>query len=406
MNTNIVISLDTRRKRKDGSYPIILRLSHKRKTNSISLGSAVPLEYWDKKKRLVKKSYKGVTSVTRLNNLFLKKKSDALEVITKLEAREELHLLSIKQLKEKITNDKKAKSASFFDFGQKLAEEMMQAKRVGNARSYKLFLTILKSYAKGRDLTFEDINYDFIKKWETTHLAKGNKVNGFASYMRTLRAIYNKGIQAGLVDKKAYPFERYKIKTTPTEKRAISIDSLKKILVLELDQKHELFHVRNMFIASYLLYGMNFMDMVYLKTSNIINGRIKYRRRKTAKLYDIKITEQLQEILNFYTNGKSDDEYVFPAIKRNNLNEQYKDIEWARKKFNKGLKKLAALCGIEETLTSYVARHSFATQAMMNDVPLQAISAMLGHSKLSTTQIYLASLPSEVMDEYHDKLKL
>lgn len=346
MNTNIIISLDKRRKKKDGSYPLIMRLTHNStKTTSIALGVSVHESFWDDKKKLVKKTYKGVSSVARLNNLLSKKKSDAMSIITKFEERGELQLLSITQLKAKITQNKKAVLASFFDFGHKLADEMIQAKRVGNARSYKLFLTILKSYVKGRDLTFEDINYDFIKKWETTHLAKGNKINGFASYMRTLRAIYNKGIQAGLVDKKAYPFERYKIKTTPTEKRAISIESLKKILLLELDQKHELFHVRNMFIASYLLYGMNFMDMVYLKTSNIASGRIKYRRRKTAKLYDIKITEQLQEILNFYTNGKDDDEYVFPAIKRNGLNEQYKDIEWARKKFNKGLKKLAVLCG-------------------------------------------------------------
>lgn len=146
--------------------------------------------------------------------------------------------------------------------------------------------------------------------------------------------------------------------------------------------------------------------MAFMKFSNIINGRIKYRRKKTAKLYDIKITEQLSELLGFYMKDKESDDFIFPIIKRTKISDQYKDIEWARKRFNRGLKKLAELCKIEEKLTSYVARHSFATQAMLNDVPLQVISAMLGHAKLSTTQIYLASLPSEVMDEYQEKLKL
>ena len=137
-----------------------------------------------------------------------------------------------------------------------------------------------------------------------------------------------------------------------------------------------------------------------------INGRVKYRRKKTSKLYDIPLSEQLKNILDYYLVGKGPSDFIFPIIKREDLEDQYKDIKWARKRYNKGLKEIQVLCGIEETLTSYVIRHSFATQALLKDVPIKAISEMLGHSKLSTTEVYLKSLPSRLLDKFAEKLNL
>jgi len=337
MNTNIVISLDKRRKKKDGTYPIIMRLSHNRKSIGIPLGISVQEKDWDAKRREVKKSYKGVSSITRLNNLILKKKAEAMEMVTKLEDRAELQFMSVKQIKERITHSNT--SSSIFAFSERLMDEMKQAQRFGNARTYKLVLGVLKTYNKNRDLRFEEINYAFLKKWETSHLSRGNSLNSLSVYMRTIRAIYNQAIKAGLIEKQAYPFDKYKIKSTPTEKRAISVESLKKIVYLVLDKDHKLFHVRNLFVTSYLLYGMNFIDMAFIKKSDIIDGRIKYRRKKTAKLYDIKVTEQLQGILDFYTKESKPDSFLFPIIKRTELGDQYKDVDWARKQYNRYLKK-------------------------------------------------------------------
>ncbi len=126
--------------------------------------------------------------------------------------------------------------------------------------------------------------------------------------------------------------------------------------------------------------------------------------RKQGKLYDIKITEKLQEIISIYTGNKEKHEYIFPIVKRDKLELQHKDIDWERHRYNKGLKRIGALCGIQDNLTSYVSRHSFATQAMLQDVPLLAISAMLGHSKLNTTQIYLKSLPNNILDTYNEQI--
>ena len=224
--------------------------------------------------------------------------------------------------------------------------------------------------------------------------------------MRVIRALFNKGIKAGLIEKEAYPFTYYSIPQTPTEKRALNAEDLRKILEIELPREEVLYRYRNYFVCSFFLYGMNFTDMAYLKVGNIIDGRIKYQRKKTGKLYNIKITKQLSQILSIYLEGKEKQDYIFPVIKRENLAKQEREINWERQRYNRGLKKIQKLCGIEQKLTTYVSRHSFATQALWHNVPLEAISAMLGHSKLNTTQIYLKSLPTNILDEYNEKLIL
>lgn len=398
-NTNIVISLDTRRIKKDGSYPLIMRLGHHERTTSIPIGISLKEKDWDDSSKLVKKSYVGLNSVSRLNNLIQKKKADAMDILLKLDETEQLDLLPITDLKDKIL--RQHTKLSFFQYGEQQVQDLLKANRIGTARSYSGVLRVLKKYNGGKDLFFEQITFSFLTKFETNHRSNGNGTNGLAVYMRTIRAIYNKAIKEGFVEKELYPFNDYKIKTAPTKKRALDWDLLKEIISLELKQDHICFNARNYFLASYMMYGMNFTDMAFLLKSDIVNGRIMYRRKKTSKLYDIKVTEGLQTILNHYINKNAESPYVFPIVKRENSLNQEKDIQWARKRYNKKLKKLAELCGIDSNLTSYVSRHSFATQAMHKSIPLNAISSMLGHSSLKTTEIYLKSLPSNVLDDYN-----
>jgi site-specific recombinase XerD len=402
MKTNLTLALDLRRKKSDNTYPIILRLSHLRKTTSISLGYSIEKEYWDSRKRNVRNSYKGVTSVSKLKNILLKEKTRASDIINDLFDKKELEFLSIKQVKDKIVRT--SKYESFFEFGFGLAEDLKKAQRYGTARNYIGVLGTFKTYNNNKDLKFNELNYDFLLKYESQYLSKGNSINGLASNLRTIKAIYNKAIRAGLVKKEAYPFTNYKIRTIPTKKRAIDLESIKKILVLSLDNSSALFHYRNYFLASFMMYGISFKDMAFLKLENIIHGRISFQRSKTGKLYDIKISDQLEKILSMYSANKEKNEFIFPIVKRDKLELQHKDIDWERHRYNKGLKKIATLCNIEDNLTSYVSRHSFATQAMLQNVPLIAISAMLGHSKLNTTQIYLKSLPNYILDAYNERI--
>nr|WP_256442802.1 site-specific integrase [Flagellimonas sp. 389] len=149
---------------------------------------------------------------------------------------------------------------------------------------------------------------------------------------------------------------------------------------------------------------MSFIDMAFLRRENIIDGRIKFQRRKTGKRYDIVITNQIKPIIQYYMDYHNPSGFLLPIIYRDTLELQYKDAQWELRRYNIGLKEIAKKCGIEERLTSYVSRHSFATHAMFKKVPLEAISAMMGHNKLSTTQIYLKSLPNNILDSYQLEL--
>ncbi|HDZ04669.1 hypothetical protein LCGC14_0354370 [marine sediment metagenome] len=405
MQTSLSLSLDTRRIRKDSSFPIIIRLGHFQKTTSIATGQSVQETYWDDSKKLVRRSYKGVQSVQFLNNLLRSELTKAQEIINRLHHKGELDFLSVTQLKNKIVN--KSKYDSFFVYGLAKAQELRESKRFGTARNYEGVLNILKVFNNGKNLKFNELNLSFLERFDRFHLSKpGNTQNGLASYMRTIKAIYNKGIKDGIIEREHYPFQNYQIRTVPTEKRAIKVEYIKKILELNFEENNSLFNYRNYFLLSYLTMGMSFIDMAFLQKGNIVDGRIKFQRKKTSKMYDIKITEQISVILKYYVSHKKRSDFILPILKRDTLELQYKDAQWGLKNYNKGLKKIAALCNIEERLTSYVSRHSFATHALFKNIPLSAISAMLGHSKLSTTQIYLKSLPSNIIDTYQEELNI
>lgn len=203
---------------------------------------------------------------------------------------------------------------------------------------------------------------------------------------------------------KHYPFKKYKINTTPTQKRAIQRDLLAEIFKLDLTLEHPCFHARNYFVISYLLNGMNFYDVALITKDNIVNGRVQYQRNKTSKPFDVKITPALQELLNY--NVLSNRQYIFDIVKRQTPDLIDKDIKWARKRYNKKLIVVADLCGIDTNLTSYVSRHSFATEARRQNVPIDAIKTMLGHSSVKTTEIYLAGLPSDLLDEFNARIAL
>ena len=150
---------------------------------------------------------------------------------------------------------------------------------------------------------------------------------------------------------------------------------------------------------------MNFTDMAWLKVENLSEGRIKYVRQKTKKVYDIKILDSVKPILDYYCAGKKPEDFIFPIIREKDPARQHKNILWARKRYNIKLNIIAGQCGITENLTSYVSRHSAATAALFVGIPVTAISQLLGHSSLAVTQTYLKSMPDSVIDSYHEQIE-
>ncbi len=402
MNTSAVITLDTRKPKKDGTSPIILRIVHNRESAPIRTGVYISEKDWDAEKREVRSSFRGTESVTRLNNRLRKMKSEATDLILKLDEQKGLQPLTVYELRDLI--EKKPQKHSFLDFTQEQINDLNKAKRFGNARSYRSTLLFLKAYLRGKDLTFLRVTPDFLKKLEIWHLSKGNKLNGLAVHMRAIRAIYNLGIKMKIVDKELYPFKEYTIQTEKTRKRAIPISHIQRIEALKLKKDHPLYHTRHYFLFSFYAWGMPFVDLAQLKVSDLIDGRIQYDRQKTGAPFNVKLIQPLQQILAVYLPNKKINDYIFPIVKREDLGEQYKDILWARARYNKKLKKLAVLCGIEENLTSYVSRHSFATRAKNLGTDTATISDFLGHTSLGTTQNYLDDLPNDLMDDIHEKI--
>jgi len=403
MNTSIKISLDTRREKKDGSYPIILRLAHGRNTIPISLGYSVPENDWDDSSGKIKKTYKGISNVTRLNNLIQKRKANALDIITQLLDSGEIQYLTIKELKDRIVSE--SSKTTFYKYTEQFIDELKDAGRLGYAQSVKSTLNAVKRFRNDKDLTFEEFNNKILLQFDNYCRKNDLAVNSIAVYMKTIKVVFNRAIKDGYVKRDFYPFSGYKIKVAKTRKRAIRRDVIKLIEDLSFQEGSKLWHARNYFLFSFYTMGMNFADMAYLKVENLNDGRINYTRQKTRKKYSIKINSSIQEIMSHYIDKKEPDTYIFPIILRTeNKILEFKDISERRRRYNHYLKDIAKHIGIETNLTSYVARHSWATIAKHKGVPIAAISEGMGHEDVKTTEIYLDSFDKEILDDYNEMI--
>lgn len=401
MKTYIKISLDTRRKNTK-TYPLIFRLTHNRKSTSIATGHQIEVTDWDDNKQKIKPSFKGTESPGRLNNLLQKKMAHMVDILTRLDDHGKLKYMSISEVRNHITQS--TNRITFFQFTDNQIKELKQAKRVGNARVYQHTLNAVKNFRKNRDFTFDELNLDFLNRFERHYLAKGNKLGGISVYLRTVRAINRKAIKAGIADKEGYAFDDYTIRNGKPQKKALTLSAIRKISELELDEGTALYRDKNIFMMSFLLNGMSFVDLARLKLSNIVDGRIQYARQKTEEPFNIKIHDQLIPILDYFSKDKRKSDYLLDIIPDGNPVDQYNKVTWARKRYNKNLKELAKMAGIEENVTSYAARHTFASGADDMGIPLTAISQMMGHKRISTTQAYLSGLRKSKIDTYQDEI--
>jgi integrase/recombinase XerD len=215
----------------------------------------------------------------------------------------------------------------------------------------------------------------------------------------------------GIVQESFYPFGRnkYTIPTGPSRKRAISKNDIIKIKNLDLPENSPLWHARNYFLFSFYTMGMNWSDMAHLKIKNIVNDRIEYIRlktkRKTDKSFSVKINPKIQGILAYYAYGKDMDDLIFPIIQRtDNPSIIREDIMNRLRRYNKNLERIGDLCGIEEKLTSYVSRHSWATIAKKSGIDIGIISDALGHQDALVTRTYLDSFGNKEIDLANDNI--
>lgn len=284
---------------------------------------------------------------------------------------------------------------------------MMVANRIGNAKAYKNIYMVLNRYRNNRDFTFQDFDYKFLEDFEKDYRSRGNSTNALCFVFRQMRAVYNRAAKNGLAKPEDSPFNYYKIRVEETKKRAINLTDIEKINQGEgLNYGSKEWHARNYFMLSFAIQGISFIDLAYLKMSDIIGDfeRIQYRRRKTHKLISVPIGKGMKDILDNYINYQTDDEYILPIIKnKGNPQREYQDVKYGLREYNLSLKKLASKYEIKANLTSYVARHSFASVLNEQGVSAKIIGQFLGHRTEEVTQKYLASLGQDHLDKERQK---
>ena len=280
-------------------------------------------------------------------------------------------------------------------FIEEQIKQLREEHRFGTANNYEKTMRSLESFLRNKKLTFTNFNEQLIADYNTYLISKGLMRNSISFYMRNLRAIYNKAVKQKIVRKKDLFLEVY-TGIDKTRKRAVDERLISKLYNLKLDNNDVLSLTRDIFIFSYCMRGMSFVDIAYLKKSDISNGVISYCRRKTGQLMNVRIESCMQCIINKYKENTS--EYIFPIIKSDDKGEAYKQYRSAINIYNRNLGVLSDMIGSGCKLSSYTARHSWATAARKHDVPISVISAGMGHSSETTTQIYLKSIEDDVVD--------
>ena len=395
------LTLDKRRNYSDGRSPLIIRLTAENKTTSIHLGIKILPTEWDAKKLRVTKKHASYLEL----NLHLKKTILHYEkkLLGFLSFRPDA---SLSELKYALTVSYDTNEMLFHDFAIEQVEKLRIQGRHGNAQSYVSAINSVIKY-KNKKLRLSDINYAFILEYDAHLSASGISVNGAAAYMRALRALLNRAGKLDVYNMSQYPFRSFKIRTQKTISRAIPLESIRKIAHVELDKDSKHFHARNMFTLIFGLIGISFMDLILLKKSSVKNGRIVYKRRKTGKLYSVKLSPTVQNIFEYYKTPESP--YLLPQFGLDDVPEAKvrHHVNLGLKSTNRYLKQLGYQLQLDIPLTTYVARYSWANIAKANGYSKDLIAEALGHNYgNAVTGIYLETYGNKTIDHANERLQL
>lgn len=307
----------------------------------------------------------------------------------------------------------------FLEYARAEAERMQQLGRLGTARNYvcaaKRFADYLKTLER-RDVAFSRLTCQLIHGFEDWLKKEGVSHNTSSAYLRCLHALFMRATDEQAGD----PFRGTYRGVAKTTKRAVAPDDIRQIAEFDIraavirqresetkttggiqfEQKVEkLTFARDLFLFCFCARGMTFVDVAYLRKTDVCNGTVCYCRRKTGQRLMVKIEDDMQTVINRYPSTTA---YLFPILPAADEKATYKSYLSASAHYNEALSELGDLIGLK--LTSYVSRHSWATIAHENDVPLSVISQAMGHDSERTTEIYLKSLSSTRIDQANHSL--
>jgi len=404
-----------------GSGVLVLQVTRRRVARTMKTPYVLSFDEWNESKQSIvflenisslrKKELVSIKGKLRKNQQELRKIVETLEVRGNYSSQELLNCFRERQ-----------QGRMFCAYVLGKAEMLRNNGRFGTAHTYQYAAVSFLKFLNGNDVRIEKINAVLMEEYERYLLLKNKGKNTVSCYMRTLRAAYNQaGREKVFVVKKAKenPFTNVFTGNAKTRKRAISGESISRLLKVEEVKRsykklgegkgrektsiNSLACCRDLFLFSFYTQGMSFTDMAGLKKENIKDGVIRYKRKKTGQLINIELEDCMKKIIERYTDSSS--KFIFPILKDRRCHYEDSVVQGTKQSidmwkktanalviYNKNLKKLAALAGINEHLTSYVARHSWATIASQEGIPIATISRGMGHESEKTTRIYISQI--------------
>lgn len=283
---------------------------------------------------------------------------------------------------------------SLFNFMEGIIVSLKQNGKLRTSETYRSTLNSFRKFRSDEDIMLDSITSRTMQDFEAWHRRRGVTSNTISFYTRILRAVYNRAVEDDIIEDR-FPFRHVYTGVDKTVKRALPLAVIKKIKLLDLSMTPQLDYARDMFLLSFYLRGMSFIDMAFLKKTDLKGGYVTYCRRKTGQRLIIEWTKEMQLILDKYPENCTD--YLLPIIRSTGINERcsYRNTGY---NINYSLKQIAGMVGVAIPLTLYVARHSWASAAKAKGIPISVISEGMGHDSESTTRIYLASLDTSVVD--------
>ncbi len=401
MDASLKVVLNNQKPYPNGELPVRLRITKDRKPRYIPLGLRCDPKLWDSDAGVPKKKH---PFFFEFSEEIKRKVAQAMKLIFKTES--ENQSLSAQEY-VKLMKKKKRSSVTLYAYFIEVEERLKGAGEIRNAKVYRDTKNQLQKFDNST-VHFSEANYTFLKKFEEYLKSTGKGLNTIAIYLRTFRALLNRAIKEGICPPEYYPFKNFSMseyKRIKTKKRAISKADINKIRDFDTTECPELIDAKNAFLFSYYCRGINFIDICQLKYSDISDNVLTYTRQKTGGFFTMKLLPPVIEMLKYYRPLTFSDKnsYIFPL-----LNEGHKTkiaIHNRHTKMttliNRQLKTIGEKCKIESELTTYVARHSYATIMKRSGHSEELISESMGHSSVAVTKIYLEEFENPLMDEAH-----
>ena len=389
----------------NGEHPIMIRFTHKGKRKYVSLGISCSVNQWNKKDKSPTRKH---PLYKEIQILISEKVNEYRKDVYSMEAAKEL--TDLKSISMQISSPKSRILLS--DYIDELVQELKSNQKIETANIYRSTKNAWTKFLNIDQWSFDDIDLQVLKNFESYCESSGKMPNTIFLYLRTLKTIINSAKRNQVIWDSYDPFKGFnmaKYRNVKTRKRAISREELSRIEKMKIDKNSRKYHSRNYFIFSYYAAGINFVDLAQLEWNNIEGSDLIYERRKTSELIRIPLRKEAKKIIKEYQSNRTtiQGDYIFPILDKSihSTNSSISNrLHKVNHQINKDLQEIGSELGIPIKITTYVARHTFATVMKYQGVATSIIGQALGHEDEKTTRVYLDSFGSEMMKDAFKKL--